>query len=253
MSYTVDQLLLTSLLAAANALGVGMIVPQAVRLNRLRVIDGLSGSWVGVGLAMNLWWLSYAVQGRLWGLVPVSVGGAALYGVIACQYAAMGGRAAGRSLAVGALGLAMAPPAGPRARRVDRGRARHRLLLRPAVRAGRRGGRAVDRRQRHLAEHLDDGLDRGGHLVRLRELRRRSGTRGRWRWWCGHGHGDPGQAGRRSARPVPTDAIDQWEVPLTAVGDRRLLSRAPPVDARLAQAGRSPISVTRSTRRRHPP
>ncbi len=109
MWYTVDQLLLTSLLAAANALGVGMIVPQAVRLNRLRVIDGLSGSWVGVGLAMNLWWLSYAVQGRLWGLVPVSVGGAALYGVIACQYAAIGGRAAGRSLAVGALGLAMAP------------------------------------------------------------------------------------------------------------------------------------------------
>ncbi|MEM9563870.1 MAG: hypothetical protein AAGA93_14710 [Actinomycetota bacterium] len=80
-----ESLVLPLLLAVATAAGVGMIVPQAVRLHRTKVTDGVSPTWVGVGLIMNAWWLAYAAASGLWGLVPVSVGGITLYGIVAAQ------------------------------------------------------------------------------------------------------------------------------------------------------------------------
>lgn len=98
------------LLVIANVLGAGMIVPQVVRLHRQADTDGLSGAWVGVGLAMNGWWLAYGLQAQLWGLIPVSAVAGVLYAVIALQLISLLGVAAAlRSLATGAVGLGIIP------------------------------------------------------------------------------------------------------------------------------------------------
>jgi hypothetical protein len=104
------SIFLPVLLVIANVTGAGMILPQVVQLHRNRVADGLSGAWVGVGITMNLWWVAYAIQGGLWGIAPVSVGGAVLYTIIARQFYGITGAAALPPLAVGAFaGLAPAP------------------------------------------------------------------------------------------------------------------------------------------------
>lgn len=77
--------MLLLLLVVANLFGVGMIVPQISRLRRTRIADGVSSLWVGVSLATNLGWLSYGIQGQLWGLLPVSLGALLVYAVVAVQ------------------------------------------------------------------------------------------------------------------------------------------------------------------------
>lgn len=63
--------------------GVGMLVPQVVRLRRQASTEGVSAQWVGVGLAMNTWWLVYSIAIGLWGLLPISIISIVLYGDIA--------------------------------------------------------------------------------------------------------------------------------------------------------------------------
>jgi len=82
---------LLPLLVLANVLGVGMIVPQAVRLGRTRTVDGVSATWVGGSMAMNLWWLGYGLESQLWGLIPVSSGALVVYGIIALQLRLLAG------------------------------------------------------------------------------------------------------------------------------------------------------------------
>ena len=76
---------MTVLLAIATIAGIGMIVPQVVRIHRTRSLAGVSVDWIGVGLALNVWWSIYAVATELWGVLAVSIGGMALYGVMAAQ------------------------------------------------------------------------------------------------------------------------------------------------------------------------
>lgn len=104
-----ESFVLPILLIVANVLGAGMIVPQLTRLRRLRVISGISGTWVGVGIAMNLWWLTYGLQGRLWGLVPVSAGAGILYALIAFGMLSIAGRKTLRPLGIGFFGLGLVP------------------------------------------------------------------------------------------------------------------------------------------------
>jgi uncharacterized protein with PQ loop repeat len=96
------------LLLVATVMGVGMVVPQVVHLHRHRQAAGLSAVWIGVSLAMNAWWVAYALAEELWGLLPVSVGALVLYGVMAAQLSHL--RPAARlPLAAGAVGLAWIP------------------------------------------------------------------------------------------------------------------------------------------------
>jgi uncharacterized protein with PQ loop repeat len=104
-----SSVLMPVLLVVANVFGAGMIVPQVVRFRRHRVADGVSGAWIGVGLAVNAWWVAYALQGRLWGLLPVSAVSWVLYGVMAGQYSALIGRPALRQLLAGVAGFGAAP------------------------------------------------------------------------------------------------------------------------------------------------
>ncbi len=69
------DLFILLMLAVATVAGVGMIIPQAVRLHRTRNSDGVSTTWVGVSFALNAAWLVYALAQGLYGIIPVSLGG----------------------------------------------------------------------------------------------------------------------------------------------------------------------------------
>lgn len=103
------SLLLPLLLVIANVFGAGMIVPQVVRLHRLRSVQGVSASWIGIGLAMNTWWIAYGLHFELWGVLPVSAVALALYGVMAAQFLRLTGREALPSIVLGMVGLGAVP------------------------------------------------------------------------------------------------------------------------------------------------
>lgn len=104
-----EAMIMIVLLMVANVMGAGMIVPQVTRLHRRRSDAGLSGVWVGFGIALNLWWLAYALQGPFWGMVPVSSIAAVLYGAIAWQLGRIAGRTGRRSMLIGSLTAGLAP------------------------------------------------------------------------------------------------------------------------------------------------
>ena len=97
------------MVVVANVLGGLMTAPQAVRLLRTRSVEGVSGTWAGVGVAMNLWWFSYGVANGVWAVVPVSVAATALYATVAALYVRELRAAALPGLAFGVLGLGVVP------------------------------------------------------------------------------------------------------------------------------------------------
>ncbi len=102
--------LLTFLVVVANVLGAGMIVPQVSRLRRTRVSLGVSAVGVGVGIAQNLWWVTYGLQADgAFSIVPVSVAGTVLYGTIAVQLARIDGLHVARPILTGFLGIGVIP------------------------------------------------------------------------------------------------------------------------------------------------
>lgn len=103
------SLVLSIAVAVATVMGAGMIVPQVLRLHRTRTVAGVSGTWVGLGLAMNAWWIAYASSQALWGLLPVSVGALLLYLVITMQLARLTGVAGVRGILAGLLGAGAVP------------------------------------------------------------------------------------------------------------------------------------------------
>ncbi|MFT7474710.1 MAG: hypothetical protein ACI81L_001639 [Verrucomicrobiales bacterium] len=103
------EFVLLFLLITANVMGVGMVVPQVIRINRVQSVGGVSIAWIGVGIAMNGWWSAYAVASGLWGLLPVSIGAGGLYLIMTAQVLRLGGWHALRPLAVGAFLLGMVP------------------------------------------------------------------------------------------------------------------------------------------------
>ncbi len=106
-----NTIVLPTLLGVATVAGAGMIVPQVARLHRTGTTDGVSATWVGVGIVMNLWWLAYAVAIGRWGLIPVSVGGVVLYAVMATQLVNLVGPGVLGAVARGHL-IGLAPAVG---------------------------------------------------------------------------------------------------------------------------------------------
>ncbi len=101
--------LLSAAVVLATLAGVGMIVPQVVRLHRRRLVDGVSGVGIGVGVILNLWWTMYALHGGLWAIVPVSIGGFALYSVMAAQVGRLAGAAALTDVVRGGVAIGIVP------------------------------------------------------------------------------------------------------------------------------------------------
>ena len=101
-----EALVLPTMLVFANVAGAGMVLPQVVRLARVKAADGVSAAGAGVGIAMNLWWVGYALSQQLWGLLPVAVGAGVFYVAMAVLLARLSGAPAVRSVIHGhAIGL----------------------------------------------------------------------------------------------------------------------------------------------------
>ena len=92
---------LSGVVVIANVAGAGMILPQVLRLRRSSSVDGISPTWVGVGIALNSWWVLYAIGSGVLAIAPVAFGGATFYTVIAVEYARITGRRLEPALATG--------------------------------------------------------------------------------------------------------------------------------------------------------
>jgi uncharacterized protein with PQ loop repeat len=103
------NLVLNLIVIAASVLGSGMAVPQAIKLARTGRVDGVSAVWIGVSMAVNVWWTAYALAVSLWAILPVSTISLAVYVGMAVVYVRTVGRPALAGMALGALGLGMAP------------------------------------------------------------------------------------------------------------------------------------------------
>jgi uncharacterized protein with PQ loop repeat len=99
------NLFLNLVIVSANVLGGAMAFPQAARLVRTRRVEGLSGAWVGISVAMNIWWFAYGVAAQRWALLPVSLASILLYGTIAAVLLRSGRR---RSV-LAAFGVVVVP------------------------------------------------------------------------------------------------------------------------------------------------
>lgn len=73
---------LTVVVIVANALGGAMAVPQAAKMLRTGVIDGISPTWAGISTVVNAWWGVYAIGIGDWGIFPVAVISVMAYSVI---------------------------------------------------------------------------------------------------------------------------------------------------------------------------
>ena len=103
------NLVLNLIVVSASVLGSGMALPQAFRLAKTRNVEGVSATWIGVSMAINTWWLAYALAASLWALVPVSLISLAVYVAMAALYLHTVGRVAVPGFALGMFGLGMMP------------------------------------------------------------------------------------------------------------------------------------------------
>lgn len=102
--------LLVLLVISGNVLGAGMIVPQVLRLRQRSTTEGVSAVGVGVGIAQNVWWVTYGLQAEAaFGIVPVSVAGVVLYGTIAVQLIGIDGRSSVAPILGGLTGIGLVP------------------------------------------------------------------------------------------------------------------------------------------------
>ncbi len=106
------DLVVSLVLVVATATGVGMIVPQVVRLHRTRNAAGVSAGWIGVSFVLNVSWLTYGWAVGLFGLLPVSAGGTLLYGVMAVQVTRINGSSQLVRFALAAAAGALIPTSG---------------------------------------------------------------------------------------------------------------------------------------------
>jgi uncharacterized protein with PQ loop repeat len=103
------NLVLNLIVVAASVLGSGMALPQALKLARTQNVDGVSAVWIGVSMAINVWWTIYAIHESVWALLPVSTVSLALYLGMGVIYLRSVGASALPGFAVGGLILGMAP------------------------------------------------------------------------------------------------------------------------------------------------
>ena len=103
------DLLVTLLAVAATVLGSAMGLPQARRIVPTQRVDGVSPAWIGVSVALNGWWIAYAVATGLWLVLPVSAVSMAFYVTMAIVFVRTVGARSLVGLGVGAGVLGMAP------------------------------------------------------------------------------------------------------------------------------------------------
>ncbi len=103
------NLVLNLIVVAASVLGSGMALPQALRLAKTRNVEGVSAVWIGVSMAINVWWSLYAVAASVWALLPVATISLAVYVGMAVIYLRSVGRSSLAGFGFGAFVLGMLP------------------------------------------------------------------------------------------------------------------------------------------------
>ncbi len=103
------NIVINLIVVAASVLGSAMALPQAVRLAKTRNVDGVSAVWIGVSIAINLWWTAYAISQPVWALLPVSGVSLVVYFAMAAIYVHSVGHQAWVGFVLGGLGLGMIP------------------------------------------------------------------------------------------------------------------------------------------------
>ncbi len=103
------NLVLNLIVVAASVLGSGMALPQAVRLAKTRNVEGVSAVWIGVSMAINVWWSLYAVAASVWALLPVATVSLSLYVGMAIIYLRSVGRSSLSGFGFGVFVLGMLP------------------------------------------------------------------------------------------------------------------------------------------------
>ena len=109
------NIILNLVVVAASVIGAGMALPQARSLFTTRRTDGVSPMWIGVSLAINAWWIAYALAASVAVLLPVALASFALYTSMALVFVraerSAGRRVAStmRPMALGTFGLGLGP------------------------------------------------------------------------------------------------------------------------------------------------
>lgn len=108
---TMQTILMTSCVVAANVLGASMTMPQVRQIYATRLVSGVSAMWVGAGVAGNAWWLAYGIGTSDPGILPVSLLSVIAYSAIAIGLGRFGDTAPTvRGLSVGLLTAAVPLP-----------------------------------------------------------------------------------------------------------------------------------------------
>lgn len=109
------NIILDIVVVAASVVGAGMALPQAITLLSTRSTDGVSPMWIGVSLAINAWWIVYAIAASIWVLLPVATTSFALYASMAVLFVRARRSLRSpmapvfRSMLAGSFGLGLAP------------------------------------------------------------------------------------------------------------------------------------------------
>lgn len=66
----------------ANAVTFAQVVPQVVRLLRLKRIEGTSPAWAAIGMVINIGWTAYVIAEGLWETIPAVLAAVISFGLV---------------------------------------------------------------------------------------------------------------------------------------------------------------------------
>ena len=67
---------------AANAVTFAQVVPQVVRLLRLKRIEGASPAWAAIGMVINIGWTVWVIAEEVWIAIPAVLAAVISFGLV---------------------------------------------------------------------------------------------------------------------------------------------------------------------------
>lgn len=66
----------------ATAVTFVQVVPQVVRLLRIRRVEGTSPAWAAVGMVINIGWIAYVIAEEFWETIPAVLSAVVSFGAV---------------------------------------------------------------------------------------------------------------------------------------------------------------------------
>lgn len=66
----------------ATAVTFAQVVPQIVRLLRLKRIEGTSPAWAAIGMVINIGWMAYVIAEEFWVAIPAVLAAVISFGLV---------------------------------------------------------------------------------------------------------------------------------------------------------------------------